>query len=280
MLEFNDIYGISVTKSKNNRHAESENHSHPYYELLYVRSGNFTYFIDDEVIPVEPKTVVLTNKNTIHKAHLYDEGDSTYFIIKFYSTSLDDVLSETISNLFKYRRFTVEEKDFSLIDLLFSKIYKEYKHNNDNCDIMLKYELGEILITLSRLISKSNATLANDHTPTIIEESIKYINSLVGTPEINEVTLTSVAERFFMSPTHFSRKFKQETGFGFKEYITSAKILFAKNLMHSTNYSITKIALLSGFDDSNYFSTVFKNHESISPRAYINFSRKLNDEQN
>lgn len=280
MLEFSDIYGINVTKSKNHRHVESENHSHPYYELLYVRSGNFTYFINDEVIPVEPKTIVLTNKNTIHKARLYGDGDSTYFVVKFYSTSLDEVLSDTVLNLFKFRRFSIEENDFSLIDLLFSKIYKEFKNKGADCDIMLKYELSEILITLSRLISKGDATLAPEHKPTVIEESVKYINSLVGTPEINEVTLTLVAEKFFMSPTHFSRKFKQETGFGFKEYITSAKILFAKNLMHSTNYSITKIALMSGFDDSNYFSTVFKNHESISPRAYINFSRKLNDEQN
>lgn len=280
MLEFSDIYGINVTKSKNNRHAESENHSHPYYELLYVRSGNFTYFIDDEIIPVEPKTIVLTNKNTIHKARLYDDGDSTYFIIRFYLTSIDESLSDTIFNLFKFRRFSIDEKDFSLIDLLFSKIYKEFKNKNEGCDIMLKHELSEILITLSRLVSKGDATLATEHKPTVIEESVKYINSLVGTPEINEVSLTSVAEKFYMSPTHFSRKFKQETGFGFKEYIISAKILFAKNLMHSTNYSITKIALMSGFDDSNYFSTVFKNHESVSPRAYINFSKKLNDEQN
>lgn len=280
MLEFSDIYGINVTKSKNNRHVESENHSHPYYELLYVRSGNFTYFIDDEIIPVKPKTIVLTNKNTIHKARLYDEGNSTYFIVRFYSTSIDDALADTLNKLFKYRSFSIEENDFSLIDLLFSKIYRECKNKNDNSDIMLKCELSEILITLTRLVSKSDATLATNHTPTVIEESVKYINSLVGTPEINELTLTSVAEKFYMSPTHFSRKFKQETGFGLKEYIISAKILFAKNLMHTTNYSITKIALLSGFDDSNYFSTVFKNHESISPRAYINFSRKLNDEQN
>ncbi len=280
MLEFSDIYGINVTKSKNNRHVESENHSHPYYELLYVRSGNFTYFIDDEIIPVEPKTIILTNKNTIHKARLYEDGDSTYFVIRFYSTSLDDALLDTLLNLFKFKRFSIDEKDFSLIDLLFSKIYKEFKHKSDSSDIMLKYELGEILITLSRLVSAGNLELESWHTPTVIEESVKYINSLVGTPEINEITLTSVAEKFFMSPTHFSRKFKQETGFGFKEYIISAKILFAKNLMHSTNYSITKIALMSGFDDSNYFSTVFKNHESISPRAYINFSRKLSDEQN
>lgn len=280
MLEFSDIYGISVTKSKNNRYVESENHSHPYYELLYVRTGNFTYFIDDEIIPVEPKTVVLTNKNTIHKARLYDDGDSTYFIIRFYSTSLDEALLDTLTNLFKYKRFTINEENFSLIDLLFSKIYKEYKNKSETRDIMLKCELGEILIILSRLVSKSNISIEGTHTPTVIEESVKYINSLVGTPEINELTLTFVAHKFFMSPTHFSRKFKQETGFGFKEYITSAKILFAKNLMHSTDYSITKIATLSGFDDSNYFSTVFKNHESISPRAYINFSRKINDEQN
>lgn len=279
MLEFSDIYGINITKSKNNRHVESEKHSHPYYELLYVRSGNFTYFINDEVIPVKPKTIVLTNRNTIHKARLYDDCDCTYFIIKFYPTSIDDSLSDILIKLFKYKKFNIDEKDFSLIDLLFSKIYKEYKNNTENRDIMLKYELCEILITLSRLVSKSSTPSDSNHTPTVIEESVRYINSLVGTTEINELTLTSIAGKFYMSPTHFSRKFKQETGFGFKEYLVSAKLLFAKNLMHTTNYSITEIAAMSGFDDSNYFSTVFKNHESVSPRAYIKFSRKLNDEQ-
>ena len=63
MLEFSDIYGISVTKSKNNRYVESENHSHPYYELLYVRTGNFTYFIDDEImIEEESKTYTIEKK--------------------------------------------------------------------------------------------------------------------------------------------------------------------------------------------------------------------------
>ena len=114
MLEFSDIYGISVTKSKNNRHVESENHSHPYYELLYVRNGNFTYFIDDEIIPVEPKTIVLTNKNTIHKARLYDDGNSTYFIIRFYSTSLDDSLSDTLLNLLSSGVFLSMKKIFPL----------------------------------------------------------------------------------------------------------------------------------------------------------------------
>ena len=76
-----------------------------------------------------------------------------------------------------------------------------------------------------------------------------------------------------MNSSAFSKKFKKEIGIGFKEYVVSAKIIYSKKLMETTTDSITKIAFLSGFEDSNYFSTVFKKMESISPSEYIKRTR-------
>ena len=122
---------------------------------------------------------------------------------------------------------------------------------------VLKAQLIEVLIYLLRYMNPQ----PQETTSFAIDKAINYIEKNF----YKKITLEEISSLLHYTPQYFCSKFKQETGFGFKEYITSAKILFAKNLMHSTNYSITKIALLSGFDDSNYFSRAYKKMFSLPP---------------
>ena len=71
-----------------------------------------------------------------------------------------------------------------------------------------------------------------------------------------------------MSPSYFSRKFKLCTGFGYKEYLITIRILESCNLLSTTNMPITEIAAKCGFEDSNYFGDSFKKINGISPREY------------
>ena len=49
------------------------------------------------------------------------------------------------------------------------------------------------------------------------------------------------------------------------EYVTLVRIKNAENLILNTNYHITDIATMCGFNDSGYFSVVFKKVKGISP---------------
>lgn len=42
----------------------------------------------------------------------------------------------------------------------------------------------------------------------------------------------------------------------------------AKQLIRTTNMSISEIAFSVGYNDSNYFSYAFKKHIEMSPKAY------------
>jgi len=77
-----------------------------------------------------------------------------------------------------------------------------------------------------------------------------------------------VAREMSVSTSHFKKIFKRDIGYTFSNYLNMLRIQKAKELLVKSKLSITEIAFSIGYNDSNYFSTVFKNIEGISPREY------------
>lgn len=80
--------------------------------------------------------------------------------------------------------------------------------------------------------------------------------------------MEALAKRFSVSKSHLSRQFKNSTGFGLNEYITIVRIKNAERLILTTDLAITDIATKCGFNDSNYFSSVFKKLKGIPPLKF------------
>ena len=68
--------------------------------------------------------------------------------------------------------------------------------------------------------------------------------------------------------TIFSTVFSQETGQTFVEYLTAVRIEAAKHLLTNGNSRMSDIAFDVGYQDSHYFSYLFKKHVGVSPREY------------
>ncbi len=84
----------------------------------------------------------------------------------------------------------------------------------------------------------------------------------------SDLTLEQVAEEVHLSPFYFSRIFKQEQGCTFIEYLVKARIEEAKSLLRTSRMSITQISSQVGYQDSNYFSQVFRHVEGTTPSHY------------
>ncbi|WP_418040502.1 response regulator transcription factor [Paenibacillus xylanilyticus] len=98
----------------------------------------------------------------------------------------------------------------------------------------------------------------------VITRVIRYIEMNYA----GSCTLQAAAVHAHVTPNYLSYLFKKETGQGFSQYVSKRRIEKAKLLLHSTRQSMADIAEQTGFDNSSYFTTVFKQATGLSPREY------------
>jgi two-component system response regulator YesN len=126
-----------------------------------------------------------------------------------------------------------------------------------------RQELVKRIIRLSAALSKLQQKDNN-----VIHEIVLYIEENYH----KEITLQDMANHFYLSREHISRKFKQDLGENLSDYIVRIRIEKAKLLLFNRNLKISAIAEMVGYADEKYFSKVFRKFENLSPNQY----RKLN----
>jgi two-component system response regulator YesN len=97
-----------------------------------------------------------------------------------------------------------------------------------------------------------------------VSEAYKYVSMNLG----KRITLEEVAAHLHMNPSYFSRFFKKETGLTFIEYVTDQKIERAKELLDQTNYYVSEICEMLGYDNQSYFIKTFKAQTGLTPTEY------------
>lgn len=97
-----------------------------------------------------------------------------------------------------------------------------------------------------------------------INQSIKYLKENYQ----NEYCLEDVAKEANLSPYHFIRVFKSQTGKTPYDFLMDIKMEKAKELLTSTSKTIFDICVDIGFSSPSHFANVFSKAAGISPSAY------------
>ena len=82
------------------------------------------------------------------------------------------------------------------------------------------------------------------------------------------------ASEIGVSYSYLSRKFKEECGQGFSDYLNQLRIENAKQLIEAGDSNIKEIVNQVGFNNYNYFFKVFKDSEGMTPSEYERKSQK------
>lgn len=103
-----------------------------------------------------------------------------------------------------------------------------------------------------------------------IEELLRYINHNLT----EDLSIETLARKYYLSKYHMMRKFKEETGYTIHNYIISKRLLLARTKI-SEGTPILKAAQLSGFSDYTTFSRAYKNN--LAPRRARQYNCYLVD---
>ena len=108
-------------------------------------------------------------------------------------------------------------------------------------------------------------TSAREMEPNTIDQIKSFIEKNYTDPQIN---LASVAQNFGFSASYLSRKFKQEVGKNFVEYLTECRMKAAIKLAEA-NQKMFHTSSEVGIPDPNYFGRCFKKYTGMSYSDYV-----------
>ena len=82
------------------------------------------------------------------------------------------------------------------------------------------------------------------------------------------LSLSAVADQLNTSVYVATRLFKETTGKNFKEYVVDRRMEYAAELLKSTSHKVTEISNMAGFENAEYFSSLFKTKYGMTPTQY------------
>jgi len=95
----------------------------------------------------------------------------------------------------------------------------------------------------------------------------QFLDERVLDPELR---ISSLAAQYGCSEVYFRAEFKRCYGCSPIEYVKKRRLDNACRLLQTNLYSVTEVALRSGFDSTSYFSSEFRRAMGCTPRDYQN----------
>lgn len=250
---------------------EFEFHYHDFDKILIFLSGKVTYLIEGRSYELQPYDIILVRHNEIH-CPMIDMAVPYERIIAYLNPEFLDgwqadgcnlndcfqVLSDQHTHLLRMenpgRRSlfqTIKRLESACTDTGYaSQLYR-------------KVLFLEFMILLNRTahnqkLNYPDTRAANQKILSIMD----YINQNLAEP----LDIDTIASHFFFSRYHLMRLFKKETGYTLGHYITSKRLLAARELLQQ-DMSATDICYQCGFRNYSAFSRAYRAEFGESPRA-------------
>ncbi|PNQ82289.1 response regulator [Paenibacillus sp. F4] len=99
---------------------------------------------------------------------------------------------------------------------------------------------------------------------------IQHIRAYIEQHAAENISLKSIAARFYMNPVYLGQLFRKTYGVYFNEFLLKLRVQQAKRLLRQTDLRIYEIAERVGFGSSDYFVTQFEKMAHATPSEYRN----------
>ena len=271
MMKEEKVNSLMVKRNKREPFFKMQDaHYHQVCEIYYLFSGDRKFFINDSIYNVHKGNLVLIEKGAIHRTTYTSDKTHERMFIYLPEAHLVELCDrygkEEVMACFTYPLMTIPQNRRGYIEELLKKLENEYNNSDVYSELLIKGYLNELMVFILRYQNYRDITFTApmNERDECIQQAARYI---LGHYK-EQVTLEKMAQFTNMSASYFSKRFKEATGFGFKEFLLNVRIKKAAELLLETKVPITDVAYSCGFNDSNYFGDVFKKNKGISPLRY------------
>ncbi len=259
--------GVHIDKGRSSAAVDMpEMHAHSFHELYFLLSGKRRYFVGHKIFDVSPGDLVVIPQAVLHRTTSVNKQGYERYVVYFQERYVQDLIQsvgkENFTAFLESGCSSFSEENVPVLKQKLEQLANEAKKQDALTPTMEKNLLEQIVLYALRHGTKK--ALEQKEGADKIQIAARYISEHYD----EEITLADAAAMAFMEETYFSKKFKQLTGFGFKEYLITTRVKAAENLLQTTDMSVGEIAEACGFSSSNYFGSVFKRLLGVSPANY------------
>lgn len=239
-------------------------HYHDFHKVIIFLSGKAAYHIEGKSYYLKPWDILLVNRHAIHKPEI----DFSVPYERFVLWIRDDIAEADLLRCFQ----KAIDRSFNLIRLdsgtqeklkqLLCELEASLKAEKFGSSLLSTALFTQFMIYVNRIFLEKQY-IYDTHSyssDSQIEELLCYINHNLN----EDLSIETLARKYYLSKYHMMRKFKEETGYTIHNYITSKRLLLARAQI-AEGVPILKAAQLSGFSDYTTFSRAYKKQFGSAP---------------
>ena len=266
-----------IAPYRHERYLVTQYHDHSHIELMYLFDGHCLNTIEGTTSLLDTGDVLILPPGVFHLPEIND--DNTIMVNLLIKTDVFNRISDELpldssrplSNFVKsvhydksYPKYYLQRNSDPAIKDLMLDLSIEYFENKPCNGLIIESLLLQILCVLFR---------TNNEKTTLAPLQVFPIRSILPIMQFiydnfRSVNLAMVSEKFHYTPQHICRLIKKYTGRTFSKHLLEIRIHSAKQLMINTNFSITHIAALSGFDCLPHFHRIFNAENGMTPLQF------------
>ena len=240
------------------------------FEFSFVTRGSITFFENSEEVPETGGNIHISFPNKIHSTNELPLASVHMYWIQLEVNNPSDFLyfneetaAKIITRLNSLHTHTIET-DNRLIKKVIKNAFSLCLASADPL-LIASYISLFVQLLLHFADQQRNVPI----TPVDIQLTIKYIRDHIEEP-IDMATLAILSN---LSVSQFKQKFSHYIGIPPRQFINREKIKTAKQMLKS-GMTVTETAMALGFNNSSYFSSVFKKYQNCSPKEFITSKRQ------